>query len=243
MESRCITLRADPFIEKWARIYRRRVARISTPAIELLTSYHGPGNLREPENCISRVVPMARDGVSRGCHLPSTLQAGGSSGTTKSGSPESLRMVCEREVPVESLKNSGGNQGLAVRALSPPPRILSCRLRWPRKGKQADAARAVGQVEPRSNEARHFLEVEDDPPENHLVDVGERDGFESSPGSWMKGKNSHLPSRPGQKFTISITLPSRVREVLAETACSGFSPAVRMQAWLGDSSGQFTGTT
>ncbi len=124
-----ITLLVDHFIEKYAGIHNRSVARVSTPAIELLTSYHWPGNVRELENCIARAVLLTQDGVVRAHHLPPTLQTGGSSGTTKSGSLEQMMMSYEREILIEAMKNAAGNQAAAARALATTPRILSYRLR------------------------------------------------------------------------------------------------------------------
>ncbi|MEM7234090.1 MAG: sigma 54-interacting transcriptional regulator, partial [Planctomycetota bacterium] len=49
-----ITLLTDHFLEKYSQLHGRDVVRISTPAIDLLTSYHWPGNVRELENCIAR---------------------------------------------------------------------------------------------------------------------------------------------------------------------------------------------
>ena len=124
-----VTLLVDHFIEKYAKNHGRNVTRISTPAIELLTSYHWPGNVRELENCIARAVLLAQDGVVRAHHLPPTLQTGGSSGTTQSGSLEEMMATYEREILVEAMKNAGGNQAGAARALSTTPRILSYRLK------------------------------------------------------------------------------------------------------------------
>lgn len=44
-----IMLLADFFVEKYARENNKRVLRISTPAIDMLHSYHWPGNVRELE--------------------------------------------------------------------------------------------------------------------------------------------------------------------------------------------------
>ena len=43
---------ADHFLEKYAAENKKNITRISTPAIEMLTSYHWPGNIRELENCM-----------------------------------------------------------------------------------------------------------------------------------------------------------------------------------------------
>ncbi|HCO93523.1 MAG TPA: sigma-54-dependent Fis family transcriptional regulator, partial [Phycisphaerales bacterium] len=51
-----IMLLADYFLEKIAAENKKNISRISTPAIEMLTRYHWPGNIRELENCIERAV-------------------------------------------------------------------------------------------------------------------------------------------------------------------------------------------
>jgi Nif-specific regulatory protein len=124
-----ITLLADHFLAKYAALHDRKVVRISTPAIELLTSYHWPGNVRELENCMARAVLVSDDGVIRAHHLPPTLQTGKSSGTTKHGSLEGMMMAYEREILIEALKNACGNKAAAARALATTPRIFSYRLR------------------------------------------------------------------------------------------------------------------
>jgi len=124
-----ITLLADYFLERHAKESHREVKRISTPAIELMTSYHWPGNVRELENCIARAVLLAQDGVVREHHLPPTLQTGRSSNTTKTGSLHDVMMAYEREILMEAMKNAGGNQSQAARALGTTARILGYRLR------------------------------------------------------------------------------------------------------------------
>ncbi|MBI4601461.1 MAG: sigma 54-interacting transcriptional regulator, partial [Planctomycetes bacterium] len=124
-----ITVLADHFLEVYARKLGKRVVRISTPAIELMTAYHWPGNVRELENCIARAVLLTDDGVIRAHHLPPTLQTGNSSGTTKAGSLESMMMAFEREILIEAMKNAGGSQRRAAKALRTTPRILAYRLK------------------------------------------------------------------------------------------------------------------
>ncbi len=124
-----ITQLADHFLTRYAKEHNRDVRRVSTPAIELMTAYHWPGNVRELENCIARAVLLSTDGVIREHHLPPTLQTGKSSGTTKTGSLHDVMMAYERELLLEAMKNAGGNQSQAARALGTTPRILGYRLR------------------------------------------------------------------------------------------------------------------
>ena len=45
-----ILLLADHFLERSRREHRKRIRRISTPAIDMLMAYHWPGNVRELQN-------------------------------------------------------------------------------------------------------------------------------------------------------------------------------------------------
>ena len=78
-----IMLLADHFVEKYAREHGKRIRRVSTPAIDMLTSYHWPGNVRELENTIERSVLVCDGGVIHGHHLPPTLQTAEASDTVQ----------------------------------------------------------------------------------------------------------------------------------------------------------------
>ena len=51
-----LLLLVDHFLEKFSREHRKSIKRISTPAIDMLMSYHWPGNVRELENTLERAV-------------------------------------------------------------------------------------------------------------------------------------------------------------------------------------------
>ena len=124
-----IMLLADHFLEKLARENSKRITRISTPAIEMLTRYHWPGNIRELENCIERAVLLCEDDVIRSEHLPPSLQMveRGEVGANPS-LPEVIANK-ERELIVDALKKSGGRQRQAARELGITERILGYKLK------------------------------------------------------------------------------------------------------------------
>ena len=124
-----ILLLADSFLEKYARKHSKEMKRISTPAIDMLMSYHWPGNVRELENCVERAVILSLDGVVHGHHLPPTLQTADASGTMLSGSLEMMMSSYEREILVEAMKNSRGNMARAARLLGTTARIFSYRCK------------------------------------------------------------------------------------------------------------------
>jgi Nif-specific regulatory protein len=124
-----ILLLADHFVEKYAAKNRKAVRRISTPAIDMMMSYHWPGNVRELENSIERAVLVSSDGVIHGHHLPPTLQTAEASGTKPRGTLTAALAGLERELLIEALKNARGNMAGAARTLGITERIMGLRAR------------------------------------------------------------------------------------------------------------------
>ncbi len=111
-----IMLLADHFLQKFSGEHNKAIKRISTPAIDMLTSYHWPGNVRELENTIERAVLVCDGGVIHAHHLPPTLQTAEASDT----------------VPRVSLDRIGG--GLRK---GPPPRRAEDHPRQPHPRREA----------------------------------------------------------------------------------------------------------
>jgi Nif-specific regulatory protein len=120
-----ILLLADYFVEKFNQKHKKKVRRISTPAIDMLMQYHWPGNVRELENCMERAIIFCMDQVIHSHHLPPTLQTGEQSGTIPFLSFEAAMKNFEREVIIDALKNSGGNMAEAARLLRTTERVVS----------------------------------------------------------------------------------------------------------------------
>ena len=120
---------ADHFAEKYATRLGKPIARISTPAIDMLMSYHWPGNVRELENVIERAVLVSQDAVIHGYHLPASLQTGAATATTPDGTLEAALTSFEREMLVEALKASAGNMAAAARQLGITERQMGLRVR------------------------------------------------------------------------------------------------------------------
>jgi Nif-specific regulatory protein len=123
-----VLLLADHFIETCNKAHGRAVRRISTPAIDMLMSYHWPGNVRELENCIERAVLLAPEGVILGHHLPPSLQTAEASGTAPSGSLKDRLARVETEFIIEALKSTRGNMAAAARLLGVSERIVGLRV-------------------------------------------------------------------------------------------------------------------
>ena len=124
-----VLLLADHFLEKYARLHGRSIKRISTPAIDMLVSYHWPGNVRELENTIERAVLVADGDVIHGHHLSPILQTAEASGTVVSGSLAEAVEVFESNLIQDALKTTRGNRARAARLLSSTERIINYKIR------------------------------------------------------------------------------------------------------------------
>ncbi|HLA95586.1 MAG TPA: sigma 54-interacting transcriptional regulator, partial [Pyrinomonadaceae bacterium] len=98
-----ILLLAEHFLEKYEIEHKKRIRRISTPAIDMLMSYHFPGNVRELENAIERAVLVCDSNVIHGHHLPPTLQTAEVSGTETRLTLSSAVAAFERDLIQDTL--------------------------------------------------------------------------------------------------------------------------------------------
>ncbi|MCE5341638.1 MAG: sigma 54-interacting transcriptional regulator [Planctomycetaceae bacterium] len=124
-----IMLLADYFLEQFARENNKRITRISTPAIEMLTSYHWPGNVRELENCIERAILLCNDDVIRSEHLPPSLQMIKKSESLTGRSLTEIIENKEKELIIDSLKKYSGQQRKAATELGLTERILGYKIK------------------------------------------------------------------------------------------------------------------
>ncbi|MGE5294883.1 MAG: sigma-54 interaction domain-containing protein, partial [Solirubrobacterales bacterium] len=124
-----IMLLADHFLQHFARENGKLITRISTPAIEALTRYHWPGNIRELENCIERAVLVCEGDVIRSEHLPPSLQMIKKNDMTAAPSFTEIIANKERELIVDALKKCGGQQRKAALELGLTERILGYKIK------------------------------------------------------------------------------------------------------------------
>ncbi len=124
-----VLLLADHFLDKFAREHGKHIKRISTPAIDMLMSYHWPGNVRELENVVERAVVVCDAQVIHAHHLPPTLQTAEASGTSTKVSLDEMLGAYERDILQDALKSARGNRAKAARLLGTTERILNYRVR------------------------------------------------------------------------------------------------------------------
>ncbi len=129
-----IVLLAEYFLRKYADIHSKRIVRISTPAINMMTSYYWPGNVRELENCIEYAVLNTSDNVISGYDLPPSLQTAEITETSlaepgRGGDYESLVSSFEKELIVEALKLKKGNASAAAKHLGATQRVILYKIK------------------------------------------------------------------------------------------------------------------
>jgi Nif-specific regulatory protein len=124
-----VLLLADYFLDKFSREHGKAVKRISTPAIDMLTSYHWPGNVRELANVIERAIVVCDAQVVHAHHLPPTLQTAEASGTAQAGTLRDSMDAFEKDALQDALKSARGNRAKAARLLGTTERIFNYRVR------------------------------------------------------------------------------------------------------------------
>src|SRR5438477_13740 len=124
-----LLLLADHFLEKLSREHHKIIKRISTPAIDMLMSYHWPGNVRELENVLERGVLVCDGQVIHAHHLPPSLQTAESSGTITRVSLKDAVEAYEKDIIQDTLKTTRGNRAKAARLLDTTERVLNYKVR------------------------------------------------------------------------------------------------------------------
>ena len=124
-----ILLLADHFLERLAADHRKRIRRISTPAIDMLMAYHWPGNVRELQNVMERAVLVCDGDVVHAHHLPPTLQMA-DTGEASATQPLTTALAAyEKDLIQDALKMARGNRAKAARLLHATARVVNYKIR------------------------------------------------------------------------------------------------------------------
>ncbi len=124
-----IILLAEHFLRKFSLENHKKVSRLSAPAIDLLMQYHWPGNVRELENAIERAVLVCDEDTIRTIHLPPSIQTLDRSDGRKNLSLAAAREKLEKEMIIEALRLTRGNQTQAAEYLDTSLRILGYKIK------------------------------------------------------------------------------------------------------------------
>ena len=110
---------------------RKELKDISGKAMDLLSRYDWPGNIRELENCIERAVILARGEIIAPADLPLTIQAlSGDREIQGLNLPSGISIQeVEKALILKTLEDTGGNRSRAAEILGINRRTLQNKLR------------------------------------------------------------------------------------------------------------------
>ena len=121
---------AEHFLQKVSAAHRKPMPKLTAQAIELLTSYDWPGNVRQLENCIEQAVVLCDGDAVDVDALPLAETTPMRSGPPGVREPVGLTLrEVEQEYILRTLKAVGGNRTRATRLLGISLRCLQYRLK------------------------------------------------------------------------------------------------------------------
>ena len=143
------------FLKKFGTAHRKRLRSVTPQAMELLTSYQWPGNIRQLENCIEQAVVLCEsDVVDVGAlWLGDTPTPRPTDSSIRIRSGLTLRDV-EQQYILRTLQETGGNRTRAARVLGISLRCLQYKLKA-----YAEADIEAPAQPNRANEPEHLLGV------------------------------------------------------------------------------------
>jgi DNA-binding NtrC family response regulator len=113
-----IPLLAQHFIGEFNRKHNTQVDALRDDALEMLTSYSWPGNVREFRNVMERALILSRGEWIETFHLPPYLRNPGTEPSSKIVLPMGITAAqAERELILKTLEQTGHNKAEAARQL------------------------------------------------------------------------------------------------------------------------------
>ena len=150
-----VALLVDHFLAKFSAAHRKRIRSVTPAAMELLTSYQWPGNIRQLENCLEQAVVLCEgDQVDVGAlWLGDTAAPRATDSSIRIRAGLTLREV-EQQYILRTLQETGGNRTRAARVLGISLRCLQYKLKA-----YAEAGIEAAAQPNRASEPEHLLGV------------------------------------------------------------------------------------
>ena len=119
---------AEEFLERFAAVHGKRVNRVSSNAMALLTAYPWPGNVRELTDAIEHAVVLCEGDTVKAQHLPVTIKLSGYAGMYSESLEEAVNAY-ERDLIQNALRATRGSRTKAARLLKTTYRVLHYKTR------------------------------------------------------------------------------------------------------------------
>ncbi len=126
-----ISPQVEYFLEKFSLKYKKKVTRVSTDVTAAFTSYDWPGNTRELENVLERMVLMTDGETLEVEDLPPEIL-----GTVSPSEPSTLKekvdtisRVTEKQMIVDALEKANQNRTKAAKMLGISRRTLQNKIK------------------------------------------------------------------------------------------------------------------
>ena len=121
----------DYFLKKFGAKYQKRVADVSPDVVAALGSYEWPGNIRELENVLERMVLMSETQTLFADQLPPEIK--GSASTLRTSSLkvkiEDLSRVTEKQMIIDALNKTNQNRTKSAKLLGISRRTLQNKIK------------------------------------------------------------------------------------------------------------------
>ncbi|MFB0520019.1 MAG: helix-turn-helix domain-containing protein, partial [Desulfatiglandales bacterium] len=121
----------DHFVTKFGTKYRRTFPHIAPEVMAVLSSYDWPGNIRELENVLERMMVMSEEDILGLDLLPMEI-----SGTTLTPGPsglkeklESISSITEKQMIIDALNKTNQNRTKAAKLLGISRRTLQHKIK------------------------------------------------------------------------------------------------------------------
>ena len=121
----------DHFLKKYAAQYQRRAVDVSLDVMAALSGYEWPGNIRELENMVERMVLMSETQTLGLTQLPPEVRTPGPSPPTSSFKEkmEDLSRVTEKQMILDALNKTNQNRTKAAELLGISRRTLQNKIK------------------------------------------------------------------------------------------------------------------
>lgn len=119
----------EHFLARFARESGQPIRGISPAALQKLTSFHWPGNIRELENIMERAVALSSSTVLEAADIHLDVYAPATSAAAHAFLPEGMTLEqWEDQIILEALRRADGNKSQAARLLGLSRNALRYRL-------------------------------------------------------------------------------------------------------------------